>query len=475
MGPNETALTNALAGPDWDLPSLTTHIDALQRTERVLADLAQGDSEIWSGAAATSAAHEWERAHDDVAVVRSNLVSLEHLLPRINDARRRAREALEDLPSTVVPAYVHERVRQARAQESPSVVVEGVEVAVSGAVNWVENLFGNRRETAAQQAREALADEMATYQADARDISTSFAAYDRGGSQPTPAPPPVSWSPPERAGTLPGVPSVTAPATGGRNGTPIPPVPSVSTTRPPVVPATGGGASGGTGDGTAGGSDGAGSGSSSGSTSAGSGSGGSGGGTAGTGRNSDNDGGYQWPTSSPRTTSVDDGSAGVLGRAGLAGGLLGGAGLAGTAGIVASTHGGVGSAAGAAAGVAGVSGTGLGAGVPGGGGLLGSAAQVAPTGAGAGLTGGLNTGGLGAHSTAAGGGAGSGGAATSSTSAGQQNPMMAGNATGAQEEDKKNRQGLGGHIAPTLEDEEDATPLPPAARAGGRGQAPAEG
>lgn len=171
-------------------------------------------------------------------------------------------------------------------------------------------------------------------------------------------------------------------------------------------------------------------------------------------------GGYDpdWPQRGP---NVDSGSGGTIGNPGLTAGLLGGGAIAGGAAL----------RWGKGAGAAGTQGLGPGGlgGAGGTGGLLGSGAPgTGGAGSGAGLPGGRGLAG-----NVPGGGAGGTtglGAGSGSASGGSANGIMAGGGAGAGggSDRKGKRSGLGGHIAPKIEDDEDFVPQSDSARAGQR-------
>lgn len=158
-------------------------------------------------------------------------------------------------------------------------------------------------------------------------------------------------------------------------------------------------------------------------------------------------------------------AGGGAGAAALAAAKLGGAGGAGRLGLGAA-----GGGAGGAGGRLGAGGLGAGGlGGAGGAGLGGAAGSGGPGGAGSGAR--LGTGGL-LGSTPGGGAAAAGGAGGGAAAAGGSGARggtgMMGGGGGAGGGDKEKRSGLGGLMAPKLEDEDDAAPRSTGASAGGR-------
>ena len=150
------------------------------------------------------------------------------------------------------------------------------------------------------------------------------------------------------------------------------------------------------------------------------------------------DGGPRSPGSGP---SVDSRLDGTIGRTGLGAAGLGAVGLAAGAKIASS-------------------GSGLG-GVLGGASGLGQG--VAGLGAGGGLRGAATAAGAGGAS-----GAGAGGSGASGARAGRPGMMMGGGGGAAGSDKKGSKRGLGGYLAPKLEDEGDGGPASRASRAGSR-------
>lgn len=153
----------------------------------------------------------------------------------------------------------------------------------------------------------------------------------------------------------------------------------------------------------------------------------------------DGNGGPRNPGDGP---SVDSGLDGTIGRTGLGAAGLGAVGLAAGAKIASS-------------------GSGLG-GVLGGASGLGQG--IAGLGAGGGLRGAATAAGAGGAS-----GAGAGGSGASGSRAGRPGMMMGGGGGAAGSDKKGGKRGLGGYLAPKLEDEGDGGPAARASRAGGRG------
>ncbi|PRB15959.1 hypothetical protein CQ042_07520 [Microbacterium sp. MYb62] len=195
--------------------------------------------------------------------------------------------------------------------------------------------------------------------------------------------------------------------------------------------------------------------------------GGSGGGNGGSGGGNGNGGSGGNGGSNP---SVDSPNGGTLpgypgGGGGGGGGLLaGGSGGSGTLG--AAVVGGAGAAALMGARSASLSGAG-GAGLFGGGGS-GAGAGAATAGRGLlGMSGATGPGGLGAAGAVSGPATGAAGGTTAGAGGRSMAPGMMGGAAG-DDEKRRERSGLGGPIAPKLEDDEEATPRSRSAQAGSR-------
>ncbi|GAA1776250.1 hypothetical protein [Leucobacter iarius] len=157
------------------------------------------------------------------------------------------------------------------------------------------------------------------------------------------------------------------------------------------------------------------------------------------------DGGPRNPGDGP---SVDSRLDGTIGRTGLGAAGLGAVGLAAGAKIASS-------------------GSGLG-------GVLGGVSGLGQGAAGLGASGGLR----GAATAAGAGGAsgaGTGGSGASGARGGRPGMMMGGGGGAAGADKKGSKRGLGGYLAPKLEDEGDGGPASRASRAGSRGDDPSDG
>lgn len=458
MGQNEDELVAITQAPPWEAPNLRSLEIALGALERALGDLSQTDPDKWSGAAAQKAADAFDELRQRYGKVKAALADVRDAVNIANAARSRASEAVGGLPSGEVPSYVHQAVAAAQAAGEHHVVIKGYAYVADKAVSFFDDLLGHNREKEAQAALAALKDELAPEQQklkDAREriksaMSSRWALDDSdssakdqdspdmvpGGPYPLPPLPRVPSPGPIRPpGEFSGPNPVPDPRTidGPDFTDPIPNPggpgwpPEVGLPSPAEPPRYGPGGPGTPSPGT-----------------------GPGSGT-----------GPYWPGQGP---DVDSGSAGSIGSPGLTAGMLGGGALAGGAALRWASGAGAAGAGGAGAGGAGGAG-----GILGSGGVGGAGAQAGGSGmlaGGRGLAGGLPGNAAGAGSGA---GASSGSGAGAGAGAGARGGMMAGApGAGGDSGRKDQRSGLGGHIAPKLEDDEDFVPQSDSARAGSR-------
>jgi hypothetical protein len=389
MGKYENELRQIISEGPWSAPNSDTWRSALYRVECALSDMSHLDQTGWSGATGDAARAAYHKATTDYRNFRHDLEAVDLIFTEASAAWQNAAQSLGGLPSTVIPKEVHDAVNAAASNGDPSVVIRGVAYVTDGAIDAIENLFGNNRENTAKAALASMRADLQNLSAKLPGFSSSSDSSNIDGG--------VTEIPivmPDAGGTTP-TPSHRYTGSGGGGSLP-----------------SGGGYvpnPGGSGGYSAPGSGGYG----------GSGSGGSG---------SDSGGG---------PLSVDDGSTGYLaggsgGSSGLGAFALGGGSAAAAAALRART--------------AGLGGSGgVGSGVTGSGGILGGGTGPGASGVGA--------------SDAAGTGAGA---------AGGRGGMMGGGGMGGGKTDKAKRAGMGGAIAPKLEDDPEYTPLPEGARAGRR-------
>ncbi len=444
----EEELQNLASGATWRLDKLSWMQDSVQnikaRTQRVRESIENGE---WSGTSAGVAAAHLQAMEMTLANARSWLDRIDKTIPQHSEMiRQQAQSELDALPMGGLPSTVRDAIDRGQPEAMTPYGLIGLGTGPVG-LAVASAFFQERREEEAQKAL----NRMRTFLTDRSDEldRTIRTGFDR---------------------VEPNDPNVNDQLTGDSDGTSSPvtggPNPSVP---PPVGRNPGGGGPTGTGPGSGGG-----------------GSGDVGGPVDPTGPNgpdgpndptppqpldpdwppvitdpppfdpdgpgSDGPGGPEDPnwTDTGQRPSVDSNLDGSAVRSGLGAAGLGAAGLAAGAKL-----------AGAGGGNSGF-GMGLGAVGPGG---LGAAP------AGAGLTGG--GGGLRGAAAAAGAGGSGGGSGASSNTAGsgrgaRPGGMMMGGGAGGGAEKKSARSGLGGYIAPKLEDEGDGGPAARASRAGGR-------
>ncbi|WP_200330090.1 hypothetical protein [Leucobacter sp. L43] len=443
----EEELQNLASGATWRLDKLSWMQDSVQnikaRTQRVRESIENGE---WSGTSAGVAAAHLQAMEMTLANARSWLDRIDKTIPQHSEMiRQQAQSELDALPMGGLPSTVRDAIDRGQPEAMTPYGLIGLGTGPVG-LAVASAFFQERREEEAQKALNRMR-AFLTDRSDELD-RTIRTGFDR---------------------VEPNDPNVNDQLTGDSDGTSSPvtggPNPSVP---PPVGRNPGGGGPTGTGPGSGGG-----------------GSGDVGGPVDPTGPNgpdgpndptlpqpldpdwppvitdpppfdpdgpgSDGPGGQEDPnwTDTGQRPSVDSNLDGSAVRSGLGAAGLGAAGLAAGAKL-----------AGAGGGNSGF-GMGLGAVGPGG---LGAAP------AGAGLTGG---GGLRGAAAAAGAGGSGGGSGASSNTAGsgrgaRPGGMMMGGGAGGGAEKKSARSGLGGYIAPKLEDEGDCGPAARASRAGGR-------
>lgn len=474
VGKNEAELNRIRSLEDWRIPRAASLRTALTSLDRALSAVI--DSTGWDGETAQEARKSLSTLQQNFRMIDTLVGQLTDTIEIANNYRRNA--AAAELPSAQVDPF------WANAAKIGSVVVHPVlgPIAADKALDVIGGFLGNQREEQAAKVVDGIKRGLAPSAESMKASAATLASFDPRVAMATPPDKPV---PP---GTEIDAPEITYPGGGSSPGGSVPGgggQPSIPTF--PTHP--GGGGGGGTvglnpggwdptypdgwdptdPDGwdpnDPGGVDGT--------DPDGSDSGGDdpsvdfpGGGVLPGGPGGTGGGGY--PGGSGGSGSLPGGSlpgAFVPGGGGGLGGVIGGG--AGAAAIAASSK------IASAGAMGGIGGSASGAGVKGGGGLLGNSASGGARGAG---TGGIARGGVGGVGGVGGmggaGGAGSGyagsaGGGASGAAGGRPGMGMMG-AGGADEDDKPKRSGLGGPIAPKLEDEEERGPRAKSAQAGSR-------
>jgi hypothetical protein len=485
MGTYEDKLNEVLSQGDWDAPNFAPVREAYAVLSETLGALAKHDAV--QGDAGEAASESFKALRSKFESLEKSVGSMENVISRANSDLSTARNGTGNLPSGELPSWIHGAVDAAEVGSKVFIPAMGISVAANAAVGVFESFLGGQREAEAKAQYEALETKLVERGQELKDAAqrsqtpgknnetpgdgnTPGKTPGGGGDGPGGYTPP-SYTPPSYPnypgngngdGNDTGVirsphwePNPVKPPTGNPN-----PEPPIGYPEPPP-------------------------------------------------RNPTTGGPYppfptdpnphpeyprpeidDWPNDDSRY-SVDSGDTGTIpgsgygsgsgyggasgsiygnggASQGLSAGLMGGGAAAGAAALKYTTGGGIGGAAGGAGGIGGMGGFG-GAGAPGAGGLSGAA------GAGARGSGGLL--GSGAQSGAGGTGAGAGSGAGSAGGAGASRGGMMGmggqGAGGNQQKDK--RPGLGGHIAPKLEDDDDFVLRSKSAGAGGRDAVPDAG
>ncbi len=477
-GPYEAELEQIRGLEDWRIPKAASLRTALTSLDRALGTVL--DSSAWEGSSAEAARKSLSTLQQNFRIIEKYVGQLAEAIDSANTYRRNAASA--ELPSARVDPF------WANAAKVGSVVVHPVlgPLAADKALDVIGGFLGNQREEEAKRIVQKIEQDLAPSADSLRSASATLADFDPRVAMPTPPQKPV---PP---GTSIDAPQITYPGGGSSPSGPVPGGGGQQPSTPtfPTHPGGGGGTGGlnpggweptypggweptypGGGEPTfpggweptyPGGVEGA-------DPDDGSGSGDDdptvdfpGGGVlpgspVGTGG-----GGYPGGSGGPGSGSVPGGSlpgAFIPGGGGGLGGAVGGG--AGAAAIAASSK------IAAVGSMGGIGGSASGAGLKAGGGLLGNSAPGGAGGTGTGGTARGGVGGVGGTSGAGSGSSGSAGAGSSGAAGGRPGMGMMG-AGGADEEDKAKRSGLGGPIAPKLEDEEERGPRAKSAQAGSR-------
>lgn len=440
MGKHEAELNSIAQAGRWEIPNLDALHGGLGALTTALRALAGSDS--WEGAAANRAAISLSKTASNLETIQDALDDVAKILGEANRSRDAAIAAAAELPSTTVDPFWENLARGGAAVVHP---VLGT-LAADGAIDAIEGLLGGQREEAAKAALDTLtaansnhAAEIAAQRAviyantPVPDVFSVTLAKPENPTIPTPD---LRWNDPSYTG--PGssgssVPRYHGPSVDGSlvGSTPGGPYLGGPGTGTPGLPSAPGTLPGGPGTGPLPG----------------------GPGSPGTGPLPGGPGG----TSPGELPGTHPGGGG-----GLVGGIGGGA--AGAAALAAGAKAaGVGGAR-----VGGLGGLGSGVGGAGGVGVTGGAGGASGTGSRG--TSGL----LGRPGGLEGGAAGSGTAGSNATGnsagAGARGGMgmMGGQGAGGGGSERERRNGLGGPIAPKLDDEGEAGPRSPGARAGGR-------
>lgn len=470
-GENEAELERIRSTADWRIPkadALRHSLTSLDNTMKAILE-----SSAWEGSAAEGAKALVDQLRSQFRVVGENVERISSVIERANEVRREA--VSSELPSAQIDPFWDNAVRGASHVVHP---VLGP-LAADTALDVIGRFLGNQREEAAKAVVQKVHSDLQEPEAELRKASAALVAVQADVAEPQKGDPGVT---PGTRGTTPGggypgVPGGGGPGYpgtpgggpgypgipgGGPGGPGVPGGPTGPGHQPPVGPVPldptypeyptdpgvdypGGGPGGEYPGGNPGGE------------------------VPGRDPSVDGPGGGTTPT----LPGIPGGPGGIGGPGG--GGLLPGGPGAGPGGMLPggsnpSVGGVIGGGAGAAAIAAGskIAGAGSLGGLGGVGGMGGAGGLGA---AGGGLKAG---GGLLGSTALSGGGAGGAGGAGSATGSGASGAsgarpgMMMGGQGAGSEEEKAKRSGLGGPIAPKLEDEDEVGPRAKGARAGSR-------
>ncbi|QBE49391.1 hypothetical protein [Leucobacter triazinivorans] len=434
---NERLLEELAFGEDWRIDHLGRLISAVDGVQRKLDDLIAVLPDKWSGDAADLALSRLRVHRGNLGKFRGVLNEAQALVTGMSETscaascantvrRAEAQRLLSALPSGVVPSWVHDAVNQGKTVEVPFFGT----VDLNRGTEALANHLGAGREEAAHAALAEMTRVIDTEAAKLQALSVEYDPLPTGDGSTEPVPPLEI-----PRGTGPGGP-------GGAAGGPGGP----SAWERPSSPGPGGSGDGGGsgGPGGPGGSGGSGGGHDSGADRPGDYSGVPGD-PGGDGRPGGSDGSGTGSGDGPgQRPSIDSGLDGSTVRSGLGAAGLGAVGLAAGARLA-----GLGGAAGGAAGLGGSGAAGVAGLGSAGGGLRGAAVAAGAGGAG---------------------GSGSTGSGTGARGGARPGGMMMGAAGAGGTEKKSRKPGLGGYLAPKLEDEGDQGPAARASRAGSRGE-----
>lgn len=433
MGANEDTLKQIASSPKFDIPELVplrVALDSLQTRLKTVAD-----NPGWEGTSAEAASEAMLKMRKTYFQIEQQVTRLEKAIEHANEIRTQAIGAIDDLPNAQAPSWVHNMLDAADPFDFPGI---GPVSQAQGGLSVIEQFLGTQREAKAAAALETYQTKLETPSGIAAEVRQELRATQSAVWNDVPVETPAPSAPPVGTPSGGGNGNGSHAGTGNSNYTsnetgsvwqierpprrpPViiePPIPPTVTPPPP-------------------------------------------------GPNIDNLGTGQLPGSNNGT----GGTGGSGGSGGSGSGLTGGpTGGAGSGGLGAGLGGGVG-AAGALAAARLTSSGGMpafgigGAGSPGGGFISATgSAGAAPRPGSGGLLGGSG----GAASGAASGGAGAGGAG----SRGGSSVMSSGGMGGQGGETTKRRAGvgLGGPMAPKLDDDEQVAPRAAGTQAGGRGE-----
>jgi len=432
-GQYETELAAIVNAPAWGIPNIDQLGKALDHLVDNLTVLvaSPGGKGNW----ATSASDSFAALQKKYFAARLALPAIDGAIANANNAKSAARDAYGRLPGISIPDDVKFAVAAAAVGTAIAVPILGpTPIAAALVLGMVEGMFGNQREAQAKAALDTLQKDLSTPAGTLAASNQAIAAtpvkkFDGSGTQK-----------PTDGGSQSGSGTATS-------------RPSPAAKRYYAGAGSAGSGDSGAGQGFAPGDPG---------PSVGGESGSGGAGHSSTSADGDLSGGTVPGTGYNGGIGLA-GSGGGLGAEGLRGLGIGAGSAASAAAVAAAARmGGLGNLGSGSLGGGGLGGGGLGGGA--GGGL-----RVGGLGAAAGKGGSGGTGGLlgsGAKATVAASSAeeGAGGAAGSKSG----NSMMGGQGGGAAGREKEKRSGLGGLMAPKLEDDEELGPRSAGARAGGR-------
>ncbi|WP_156316603.1 hypothetical protein [Leucobacter japonicus] len=423
----ERQLEELAFGEDWNLEHLNGLIASVESVQLRITETVNQLSGKWTGSASTTAISRLNVHLSNLSKFRAMLFEAQSIITGMGEFAcsadsansRRASEAqrlLQELPSGVVPQFVHDAVNQGKTIEVPFFGT----VDLNRGVEDLANSLGAGREAAAKEKLDQMRDLIIAEQKRIESLSVDYDPLPSGDG---------GFDTPETF-DLAGI-GGSSGARGSGGG--VPGFPGGVFPGGPNFP----GGPGGPGDN-------------------GNGGGGNDGGGTGTDPNLPE---FHWdpPVVDPPYDPNNPGSGGGGGNEGAGGG-------SGSRPSVDSSL--DGSAVRSGLGAAGLGAAGLAAGArlaagAGGSGASGGLGQGL-----AGLTGGLR--GAAAAAGTGGGGAGAAGAASAARGARPGGMMMGGGAGGSEKKQAK-KSGLGGYIAPHLDDEGDGGPAADASRAGSRG------
>lgn len=450
MGEYEDRLKSIVSGGRWTHPGISAAQEAFSALRDAMADLQA--LEGWEGLAGDALRETAASLKEEFAQLEKAAHKVERIVNAGNASLEWVRTELDNLPSDWVPDWFQDRVQEAAEAGEAYVATgraSGEAVAVSHAVSAFQSLLGESRDSRAREVYEEFQGDIARL----NELYPDFTSPQGKGTRIDPDPvdpieaieysitsrmagprapgggdvvgPPGSVHPNPGIGGPefpPGYPPVPHPdPTPNPNPYPYPdPTPQPHPSPDPTPDDDGR--------------------------------------DSGTVSNDDGSTGYvPWDGSTGGPAGSTAGSDGSGAHRGLAAGLVGGGAALGAVGLRASVTGapvfGPGMGAGA----------GMGAGTGAGMGARGTAAGAPGTGSG-GILG--RTGAAAGANTAAGSGSGATGRGLMGG--------MGGAAQGAQDKKRSSARGLGGPVAPVLEDEDDIAPLSQAAGSGGRGQPAAD-